>query len=84
MTQTASLAAVALMGPAKARATVRRSRPMTHVLGPGLHRTHYPRAAILTTIRMYYNLALYDIILWHFGTFFGATDIVFNFYPLLQ
>ena len=82
MTTVISVAAGALIGPARTGATVRRSRPMTHVLGPGLHRTHFPCVVIYTTIRLFYHLVLSGIIpmplwdmLWrhrdriHFGPF---------------
>eukprot|EP00959_Pyramimonas_sp_CCMP1952_P268269 5609438-Pyramimonas_sp.AAC.1 len=60
------------MGKAKAGTTLRRSRPLTHILGPGMHRTHLACAAIFTTIRMYYHVVLANIVpadvwaaLWH-------------------
>ena len=40
MSKAVSVGAEALMGKSSHGTSARRSRPMTHVLGPGVHRTH--------------------------------------------
>ena len=62
MSDAAARAAVSLMGNASPGRVVRRSRDLTHLLGPGAHRTHLPCAAVYTAIRMFYRVVLANIV----------------------
>ena len=75
---------VALAGNAKPGTLQRRSRPMTHVLGPGLHYTHLGVASAYCCLRQCLRMKLAGRLKPAIGRFFGREGLSLLLVPQLS